>query len=252
MRFCSDASSGDAVGSTRNASLLPPSALRPAACASSALAEVLPAAAAAVVLDLAGARVVVQRQDRGLIERRRVAPWLSGCSGLPSILVGRPSHAVASTAVATPPCEERGRVVQRAARDHVGRLDVVGKDPLRRVLAAGDRADAGERERAADELHELAARRAVELAGAVGELARDLGSSGLGGVVLLDAAPSSAAIGGVGLRLLIGGTSCRRCGYGHHSSFADSEPCSSPTRCSCLRCAGQPCFSRPSSVPSSR
>ena len=40
MRFCSDANSGEPDGSTRNASLPPPSALRPSACVRMVLANV--------------------------------------------------------------------------------------------------------------------------------------------------------------------------------------------------------------------
>src|SRR6185312_6362312 len=143
---------------------------------------------------------------------------------------------------------ERRGVVQRTARDHVRRRDVVGKDVARRILAAGELRGAGDGERAADQLHELAARGAVELAGSVGELAVDRGLHGLGVVVLFDAAPAFGGNRSVGLALTHRWhvvqevrlwTSLMFCGF--CAVFApESEPTPGIT--------GQPYFSRPSAV----
>ena len=84
-----------------------------------------------------------------------VAPRLAGCSGLPSILVGCPMWLSTSTGCAMPAERDGAREEQRTARDEVLGLPDVGDDLFRRLLRAG--ADAGERERRAHQLQELAA-----------------------------------------------------------------------------------------------
>ena len=85
-----------------------------------------------------------------------VAPRLAGCSGLPSIFVGRPRWLSTSTPVAMPAVAHRRRVEQRFARNHFLRLAHIGNNRFLRLLGAGR--GAGQRDGGAHQRQKSAAR----------------------------------------------------------------------------------------------
>ena len=84
-----------------------------------------------------------------------VPPRLPGCSGLPSILVGRPIWLSTSSPVAAPACGMERGIEQRLARDDLLRRVHVRNDFLGRQLGAG--AQARHRRRRSHQLQHVAA-----------------------------------------------------------------------------------------------